>query len=192
MSRPSKRPLWLRALKEPEAAAFIKANPDEFPVNSFLPDPVEFGQKRKFANENIAGLIAAAMPFKSKQHQKLAELFLSVPPREIAERLGWDRSKVYSRIRSLKHFVIDKQRREKAALLNGRGKDAKLDTHPSLIAYRTIQFELGERQAAAYLIVRDELKFWVDELGVKYPQAVQDILNELDEHVGGFEVLDVS
>jgi len=190
MSRPSKRPLWYRALKEPAAAAFIKAHPEEFPQNSFLPDPIEFGQKRKFSNEQIAGLIAAYMPFKNKKQQKLAELFLSVPPREIAEQLGWDRSKVYSRLRALKRFVVDKHRREKAALLNGRGKDAKLDTHPTLCAIRRVHFTLGERMAAAYLIVRDENEFWVDELGVKFPQSIQEILNELDEHVDSFEVLD--
>lgn len=191
MSRPSKRPLWYRALKEPSSAAFIKANPEEFPVNSFLPDPIEFGQKRKFSNEQIAGLIAASMPFKNKQQQKLAELFLSVPPREIAERLNWDRSKVYSRIRALKRFVTEKHRREKAALLNGRAKSAKLDSTPDRCSIRQVTFELGERRKTAFLIQRDELQFWVDEEGMKYPQVVQDILLEIDEHASTFEVLDV-
>ncbi len=188
---PRKKPLWLRALKERDAAAFIKANPEEFPQKSFLPDPIEFGQRRKFANEQIATLIAAAMPLKNKQQQRLAELFLSMPPREIAEKLGWDRNKVYLRIRSLKRFVLDKHRRDKAELINGRGKDAKLDTEPKYCSVRNIMFTLGEREKYAYLISRDELTFWVDEEGVKFPQSVQDVLNELDEHAPEFECLDV-
>ena len=189
MSR--KKPLWLRSLKEPEAVAFIKANSEEFPQKSFLPDPIEFGSRRKHANENIAGLIAAAMPFKNKQQQRLAELFLSMPPREIAAELGWDRNKVYLRIRSLKRFVLDKHRKDKAALVNGRGKNARLDTEPQLCAIRQLKFTLHEREKYAYLIARDELQFWVDEAGLKFPQVVQDVLNELDEHAPGFEAIDV-
>ena len=191
MPRLHKRPLWLRALKEPAAAAFIEAHPDEFPENSFLPDPIEFGQKRKHANEQIAGLIASYMPFQNRHHQRLAELFLTVPPREIAGLLGWDRAKVYSRIRQLKKFVADKHRRDKAALVNGRGKPAKLDTLPEICAVRHVTFRLGEREKTAYLCQRDDLTFWVDAEGVKYPQAVQDVLNELDEHAEAFEILHV-
>ena len=189
MSR--KKPLWLRSLKEPQAAAFIKANPEEFPQKSFLPDPIEFGQRRKFANEQIAGLIAAAMPFKNKQQQKLAELFLSMPPREIAEELGWDRNKVYLRIRSLKRFVTDKHREEKAALINGRGKNARLDTEPQLCAVKQLRFTLAEQEKYAYLINRDDESFWVDEAGVKFTAPIQEVLNELDEHADSFEHLDV-
>lgn len=188
---PKKKPLWLRALKEREAATFIKKNSEEFPQKSFLPDPIEFGQRRKFANEQIAALIAAAMPFKNKQHQRLAELFLSMPPRDIANELGWDRNKVYLRIRALKRFVMDRQRREKAALINGRGKSAQLDTEPQYCATKQLKFTLGERERFAYQITRDETVFWVDDAGLKFPQAVQDVLNEIDEHSDAFEMLDV-
>lgn len=190
MSR-KKKPLWLRALKEPAAVAFLKKHTEEFPQKSFLPLPIEFGQRRKFANEQIATLIAAAMPFKNKQQQKLAELFLSMPPRDIAEALGWDRNKVYLRIRTLKRFVLEQHRRDKAALLNGRGKDAKLDTEPQFCAIRQLKFTLAEREKYAYLISRDDESFWVDEAGIKFPLAIQEVLAELDEHVDGFESLDV-
>jgi hypothetical protein len=186
-----KTPLWLRALKDPTAAKFLKKHADEFPDKSFLPDPIEFGSHRKHANEQIATLIAAHMPFKNKKHQRLAELFLTMPPREIAEKLGWDRNTTYLRIRALKRFVLDKNRREKAALVNGRGKDAKLDSEPRFCAVRNLKFTLHEQEKFAYLIQRDEQTFWVDENGVKFPQTVQDVLNELDEHAAGFEVLDV-
>ncbi len=184
-----RKPLWLRALKEPESAAFIKANSEEFPENSFLPDPIEFGLKRKHSNENIAGLIAAAMPFANKRHQKLAELFLSMPPREIADKLGWPRDKVYVRIKQLKQYVLEKHRREKASLVNGRGRSAALEAPPEMVAIRHITLTLGERERTAYLIARDELEFWVDEAGVKFPQSVQEVLHELEEHKDGFEVL---
>lgn len=188
---PRKRPLWLRAIKDPDAAAFLKAHPEEFPVNSFLPDPVEFGQKRKFANQQIADLIASQMPFRDPNQQRLAELFLSVPPRDMAGILGWPRAKVYSRLRALKRFVLTKHRRDKAALLYGRGKDAFLEAAPEAIALETRHFELHDRRAVAYLINRDNQEFWVDDAGVKFPQSVQEVLNELDEHQTEFEVLDV-
>lgn len=187
---PRKRPLWLRAIKDPEAQAFLKANSEEFPVNSFLPDPIEFGQKRKFANKQIADLMASQMPFKSP-HQQLAELFLSVPPREMADALGWPRPKVYSRLRALKRFVLARHRREKASLLNGRGKDAELEAEPETIAIEQLSFELHNKRANAYLIARGDQEFWVDDAGVKFQASVQEVLNDMEEHRDGFEVLDV-
>ncbi len=114
-----------------------------------------------------------------------------MPPRDIAEKLGWDRNKVYLRIRTLKRFVLDQHRRDKAALLNGRGKDAKLDSEPQHCAIKQLRFELHEKEKFAYLISRDEETFWVDEAGVKFTASIQEVLNELDEHVDGFDVLDV-
>jgi hypothetical protein len=190
MSR--KRPLWLRAIKDPQAQAFLKSNSEEFPVNSFLPDPVEFGQKRKFSNQQIADLIASQMPLKDPNQQRLAELFLSIPPREMAAALGWPRSKVYSRLRGLKRNALARHRREKSALINGRGKDAKLDALPATIAIGQAVFHLHEREVTAYLISRDEQLFWVDAAGIKYPAAIQEVLHDLDEHRDVFEVLDVN
>jgi hypothetical protein len=192
MSRRRSRPLWLRAIKDPEAQAFLKANAAEFPVNSFLPDPIEFGQKRKFANQQIADLMASQMPFSNPHHQRLAELFLSVPPREIAGKLDWPRSLVYSQLRALKRFVLAKHRREKAALLHGRGRDAELEAPPDVIAIDQVSFTLHERTATAYLVSRGNQEFWVDEAGVKFSASVQECLNELEEHREQFEILDVA
>lgn len=180
---PKKPPLWLRAIKDKDAAKFLKKHAAEFPQKSFLPDPIEFGQSRKHANEQIAALIAAHMPLKNKQHQQLAELFLTMPPREIAEKLGWDRNKVYLRIRALKRFVIEKERREKAALLNGR---ANISANPAEYQ-RKLKFTLNETEKFAFLT---ELG-WVDEGGKAFPLAVQEVLNELDEHKETFEYLDI-
>ena len=180
-----KTPLWLRALKDKDAAKFLKKHADEFPTKSFLPDPIEFGNRRKHANEQIATLIAAHMPLKNKQQQKLAELFLTMPPREIAEKLGWDRNKVYLRLRALKRFVIEKERREKEALVNGRQGSTQLADEGFT---RKLKFTLHEKEKFAYLSVAG---CWLDEEGAKFPQAVQDVLNELDEHSAGFEFLDV-
>lgn len=182
-----KTPLWLRALKDKDAAKFLKKHAEEFPTKSFLPDPIEFGNRRKHANEQIATLIAAHMPLKNKQMQKLAELFLTMPPREIAEELGWDRNKVYLRIRALKRFVVEKERREKEGLIDGRtnavvpGKD--LNDYS-----RKVKFTLHEQEKYAYLTTK---LGWVDEEGAQFPPLVQDVLNELEEHTEGFEFLDV-
>lgn len=182
---PKKPPLWLRALKDKEAARFLKKHAEEFPEKSFLPDPIEFGQSRKHANEQIANLIAAHMPLKNKQQQKLAELFLTMPPRDIAEKLGWDRNKVYLRIRALKRFVVEKERKEKAALLNGRVGSSVLALEGFT---RKLKFTLHEKDKFAYLTNAGN---WVDEAGALFPAAVQEVLNEVDEHSPGFEFLDV-
>jgi hypothetical protein len=177
-----KKPLWVRATKDKDAAAWLKKNRKEFPSKSFLPDPIEFGSRRKHANEQIALLIAAQMPFENKQQQRLAELFLSMPPREIARVLRVDRKTIYLRIRALKKFVLERHRAEKAALVHGRGEQV-----PNEAQTRILQFTLNERTEFAYLVGC----WWCDEFGLQFPAEIQDILNELDEHEAGFEVLDV-
>lgn len=183
----SPKPLWLRATKEPAAAKFLKRHRDEFPTKSLMPDPIEFGQRRKHANENIAHLMAESMSIMDAEQRKLAKLFLQMPPRDIAETMGWDRKQTYLRIRALKRFVLDRLRREKEALILGREglQNKPIDVQK---ANRRVKFTFLEQEKSAYL-VKDSTT-WVDEHGYRFPKPIQDILNELDEHKDAFEVLD--
>ncbi len=185
MSKKNRKPrtLWKRAICEPEARKFLKQHSDEFPENSFYPDKIEFSVKRKLHNQQIAELIEAYLPFANREFQQLAKLFLTVPPREIAERLGWPRNKVYQRLRALKNYVLSKHRRDKQQLLGRRTGKLRSTAAPE----RTLTFTLNERQAHAFLV--DGV--WIDEHGLRFPQTVQDVLNELDEHAPVFEHLDV-
>lgn len=129
----------------------------------------------------------------SPKEQKLAKLFLEMPPRKIAKVLRVRPAILYERLRSLreKALALAAVKRDKYTNQRSRALTPKdLDTHPSLIARRTLRLTLGERVAHCYLVERDGDSVWVDENGAAFGKEVQEILHNAEEDVDG-EVLEI-
>ncbi len=180
-------PLWLRALRDPEAKEWLKKNRQEFPERSFLPDRTSFRDKIVMARHKVADVIAAGMPYPEPEQQVLAELILSVTPREIAKIMGITRREAYLRVRALKNYAIKRWKLKRTEAIMARGRKATLT--PAQRAVRTVLFTLGEREEAAHLVRMGALHQWVDGEGKRFTSDVQEILNEIHDHRDGFELL---
>ena len=190
----SKRPdpLWLRAIKEPAARAWLKKHKEEFPTESFLPDPIAFKDKIVLAREKVAAIIADGIPYEDKDQQALAELVLSATPRVIAKQLRLSRREVYLRIRALKRAAIRKWKEKRdATILERARKGPSIREAPEGVALRTVKFSSGERDQYAYQVYFKGGPAWLDSNGVRFSDDVQDILNNLDSHTESFETLEV-
>ncbi len=184
-------PLWLRAIKEPAAKAWLKKHKEEFPAESFIPDPIAFKDKIVLAREKVAAIIADGMPYEDKNQQLLAELVLSETPRVVAKRLRISRREVYLRIRALKRTAIRKwQEKREAAVLERARKAPSIHEAPEGVALRTVKLTAGEREEYVHQVYFKGGPAWLDANGIRLSDDVQDILNNLDEHSEGFEVLE--
>lgn len=185
-------PLWLRAIKEPAAKAWLKKHKDEFPTESFLPDRIAFKDKIVLAREKIAAIIADGMPFEDPDQQELAKLVLLSTPRVIAKRLQITRRETYLRIRALKRAAVRKWRYKREATVNLRArKGPSIYQAPEGVALQTVKFTMGEREQYAYQVSFKSGPAWLDAQGVRFDTDVQEVLNNL-EHFGiQFETLEV-
>lgn len=188
-SRPE--PLWLRAIKEPAAKAWLKKHKEEFPTESFLPDPIAFKDKIVLAREKVAAIIADGVPYEDKDQQALAVLVLSCTPRVIAKQLRLTRREVYLRIRALKRTAIRKWRdkRDQAVMERAR-KGPSIYQAPEGVAMKTVKFTLGERDQYAYQVAFKGGPAWLDVNGVRFSNEVQEVLNNLVVHASSFESLE--
>lgn len=192
---PSRRPdpLWLRAIKEPAAKAWLKKHKEEFPTESFIPDPIAFKDKIVLAREKVAAIIADGVPYEDKDQQALAELVLSCTPRVIAKRLRLTRREVYLRIRALKRAAIRKWRDKRQDAILARARKApSIHEAPEGVAMKSVKFTVGEQEQYAYQVhFKKGGPAWLDINGMRFADDVQDILNNLDAHADGFEMLEV-
>lgn len=188
-SRPD--PLWLRAIKEPAAKAWLKKHTEEFPTESFLPDPIAFKDKIVLAREKVAAIIADGVPYEDKDQQALAVLVLSCTPRVIAKQLQFTRREVYLRIRALKRTAIRKwrEKRDQSVLERAR-KGPSIHEAPEGVALQTVKFTFGEREQYAYQIAFKGGAAWLDANGVRFSNDVQEVLNNLGTHAESFEMLE--
>lgn len=185
-------PLWLRAIKEPAAKAWLKKHKDEFPTESFLPDRIAFKDKIVLAREKIAAIIADGMPYEDPDQQELAQLVLTCTPRVIARQLRVSRRETYLRIRSLKRAAVRKWRDKREAAVNERArKGPSIHEAPEGVALQTVKFTMGEREQYAYQVSFKAGPAWLDAQGMRFSDDVQEVLNNLDSLGLNFEVLEV-
>ncbi len=185
---PKTDPLWLRAIKSPEAKAWLRKHRNEFPTESFLPDRIAYKDKIVLAREKVAAVIADGMPYTDPKTQELAELVLQVPPRQIAKKLRLSRREVYLRIRALKRLAIRKWQVKRDAEILARGPRARAaDTSP----LRTIKFATGDREQFAYEVQVGKQRVWLDSERKRFTPEIQELLNHLDDHADAFQLLEV-
>lgn len=185
-------PLWLRAIKEPAAKAWLKKHKDEFPTESFLPDRIAFKDKIVLAREKVAAIVSDGMPYEDPDQQELAQLVLSCTPRIIAKTLRITRREAYLRIRALKRTALRKWKQKRAAsILERARKGPSIYEAPEGVALQTVKFTRGEREDYAYQVAFKSGPAWLDSAGVRFSDDVQDVLNNLDSYGGQFEVLEV-
>jgi hypothetical protein len=190
--RQKEKPLWLRALQDEEAKKWLSKNKQEFPIESFLPDPVCFKDKVVLAREKIASVISDGLPYDNPAQDELARMVLEITPREIAKKLNISRREAYLRIRALKRAAVRKWRikRERAIMARGH-KPRSLPAAPEGIALRTIKFVSGEKEQFAYLVqLSTKERVWLDAAGIRFTKDVQEILNNLEDYKVQFEVLE--
>lgn len=178
-----------RILRDKKALKWLRDHKDEFNLTGALPHRQSFPRVYLTDQKFQADLIQQGMPYANKLHQRVAELYLRMPPREIADELGLPRRQVYAAIFSIKNIAREKWLLAREALIGARETPPRcLDTHPARIAYRTVKLTLGERVAHAYLL---ENGYWVDESGAEFTADVQEILHHRAEDLSGAESLDV-
>ncbi len=187
---PRASPLWLRALKDPAAKAWIRRNRNEFPTESFLPDPVAYKDKIVLAREKVAALIADGMPYDDPKTQRLAELVLEVTPREAARELRIPRPEVYLRIRALKRLAINKWEAKREAEVLARN-GPKRRAAPEGVALQTVRFTHAGEERYAYQVQIGRERTWLDSEGFRFTADVQELLNNLEAYQVEFELLEV-
>lgn len=189
MSTSKRTQLWARVLDDPECAKFLAKHSKEFSRESCVPQPIIYPEIS--TSTFIADVIKDVMPFDKPEQQELAELYLKMSARKIAEVLGWPRKKVYVRLRNLKRVAFRRWKSRRRKMLSARLPTRMLDTDPLLIALKVKTFNLAGKEKRAYLLAIDNDLIWADENGKAFTHEVQEILNELNEHVENFEILDV-
>lgn len=190
MAPSRKPPLWARVLDDPNAREWIKKHRAEFPQRTFLPDDTAFKEKSSSYQRFLAEVITDLLPTLTGDDHKIAKLYLRTHPSEIARLLKWDRKEVYLAIRRLKRAAMRHFKKQRESQLNQRTDNLELDTHPERVAVRTVSLTLHNVEKHAFLVNRDGETVWVDEAGAVFANDVQEILHDLAEHEGGFEVLD--
>ncbi len=187
------RPLWARVLTDKAARKFLNKHKEEFADASFVPDDIAFSDSFLPGNKFIFEVVRDGRPYADPVRDKLAKLWLeNLPLTTIAQRMGgWNRRKVYNKLKLLKLHALTKWRRARRLLLNARDATPSLDSSPAACAYRTTTLRMGDQERTVYLMVRDDEAFWVDAAGERYPDDIQDILNALPEEAQAFEALHV-
>lgn len=178
---------WLRNHEktEPELAAGLSGC---LPYHSFT-------KVINFDRQYIVNAITTALPELLPKEQELAELFLQMPPRKIAKKLGVERSVLYDRLRALRAKALRLTAAKRESYINQRSQDltpSQLELPPADVARRTLRFQFQNKTAFAYLIERDDEAVWVDDAGRAFATEIQDILNNHEEDLGlSDSVLDV-
>lgn len=194
MSSVADRPI-AKLFKSKEAKAWLKKHAPSEPLlsgglNSCLPYN-SFTKILSYSRKAAVDAITEVLEDFNARDRELADLFLVMPPRQIAKQLGLKRSVLYDRLRALRAKAFKMAARKRASYVNQRAGDLKLDTSPDLCALRVLRLALNEETRFAYLIQRDDEQLWVDGVGAVFGADVQDVLNNADEDLAHCEVLDV-
>lgn len=187
----SRQPLWYRAIHDPDAKAWIAQHSAEFPANSFLPAPIAFHESRNLHQRFVADVVRIAVDHLEPELKLVGQLWLRMHPKEVATKLKMPRKALYMSIRRMKNASFRYWKRNRADGLLCRAGSADLDTTPERIATRAYRFELMDKLRTVYLVSRDDEQLWCDEQGEQFTTEIEDILFDLAEHRGEFEVLHV-
>jgi hypothetical protein len=178
--------LLKRLLNSAEALQFLKDHP-EFGGTA----PYRAG-KRAFsrnANPDVAlfmeklELVRDRLP---ETQQKVADWFVSLPPREVATRYNVPVKDVYRAYESLRESVEAECKLYRAEQVGGRAGKADLETLPEHCAIATRHFVYRGRKQVVYRVDQNRGPVWVDAGGKIFNPEVQEVLDELHEHAADF------
>ncbi len=172
---------FARLLADKESREWIREHEDELPFTGYLPYSTNYTKIRGHDAKYVMDTIEAGMPYTKPAMQKLAELYLQLPPRQVATELGLDRSQVYERIRDLKTLAFRKLAKSNDKLINARDGKADLDAPPSFVFLKQRRLSYRDQVRVVYFVER--FAAWVDESGALFPAEIQDILNNYEEDV---------
>ncbi len=182
---PPRKPLpanpFARLLADKESREWIREHEDELPFTGYLPYSTNYTKIRGHDAKFVMDTIAAGMPYAKPATQRLAELYLLMPPRKVAAEMGIERHKIYERIRELKELAFRKLAGSRNTLLNARDGKADLDAPPAFVF--TKQRRLSYRGQVRTIYFVERFAAWTDENGELFPAEIQDILNNYEEDV---------
>ncbi len=174
-----------RILDSPAVHEWLRTQ-SEFRLEDFSDGPTAFNRSWRLENEHFVNAIRAVKDELPEEDREVAELFLLMPPRFIAQRLGITRKETYSRVRRMGHRALRLYKQRQQA-----PPRPKLPS-PVPAPVRTVRFSApGHKATSARLVIHDGEPVWIDAQDGVFPDEVQDMLSALPELESGFTVLDV-
>ncbi len=189
------------------------------PITKLAKDPKALEFLRKHQNDPvIGGGFSAATPYHNypgiinlkrkrvvdaifevladlpKDERKLMQLYLEMPPRKVADKLGWPRSKVYIRLRLLRDKCVRLAMRKRDGYVNQRAPDQRdrPESTPQLTATRTLALTFADEVRYVHFVPRVG---WCDDEGLKLSAEVNEILlnhsEDIDSETAALQIEEV-